>query len=360
MKSAAPLLILLLLASAPALAQLPDDIETAVAELVPAIGSNDWATHEKAVRDAAALVERGRERDATLLLPLVDPLFARSGYGGIGRDSSQLAQKTVTRIGKPATPFLLEKLKTGDERERRVGAEILRDNGTPAAELVPLMVKLLGDRDHYVRTVAIEGLEKLGDKAMPAVEALRACYRDPYPGVRIYARRAVIRIAGPSDDDLDAIAAELATDDRVEWGPVTAAAVLGQLGPMAKRTAPQLRAALKSGWAQLRVDAPGALVRVGAVTQEDVELLTNQLTNDPEREARRSAAGALGQIGPKAKSSVPALRDALANGGRGWWVAAEALGRIGTDEAMAALRDAAANNADQDIRRTAEKALKGK
>lgn len=67
----------------------------------------------------------------------------------------------------------------------------------------------------------------------------------------------------------------------------------------------------------------------------------------------------MGQIGPKARSSVPALRDALADTDAARF-AAVALGRIGTDDALAALRDAASNHADPEVRRVATEALQGK
>ncbi len=60
-------------------------------------------------------------------------------------------------------------------------------------------------------------------------------------------------------------------------------------------------------------------------------------------------------MGPKAAAAVPALREALANG-PGWWIAAQALGEIGSPEAVAALKEALKHE-DADVRRTAARML---
>jgi HEAT repeat protein len=71
---------------------------------------------------------------------------------------------------------------------------------------------------------------------------------------------------------------------------------------------------------------------------------------------RRSAAAALGEMGPAAAPAIPALRKALQGEGGGWWVAADAIGKIGGPDAVPALI-AALENKDDDVRLTAIKQL---
>src|SRR4029079_13771106 len=103
----------------------------------------------------------------------------------------------------------------------------------------------------------------------------------------------------------------------------------------------------------IRIGAANALGDVGATSPETVAALIGILKDDSKREARRVAASSLGKIGPKAKDAIPALRASLkGDGERGWWVAADALGKIGGPEVVPILAEAL-TNPDEGIRRTA-------
>ncbi len=91
-------------------------------------------------------------------------------------------------------------------------------------------------------------------------------------------------------------------------------------------------------------------------TTRPVAALIGLLKDDSEREVRRSAAGALGEMGPAAASAVPCLRKALRGEGGGWWVAADAIGKIGGPDAVPALVEALESK-DDDVRLTAIKRL---
>jgi len=324
-----------------------------IAGVAAQLESKDFATMEKAVRTAAELVEKSAPEERALLLPLVRPLFSQAGWGGIARKSSAMAADFLVSIGKPAVPILLEKLKSDEARERWTSSEILTRIGEPTAPVVESLRPLIVDRDDYVRRTAIECLGKLGPVARPALDDLKKATNDQAGMNSVFALVAIVRIAGPSNEIIDRIASRLASEKDTA---AFAADMLADIGLPAKRTEPALREALKRSEAQIRVNAAAALGRVGADSDATIEVLIDKLQHDEELEVRRSAAMALGDVGPKAKGAVPALRAALA-GGAGWWVAAEALGKIGTPEAAAALREAVGNE-NADIRRTAEKWLK--
>jgi HEAT repeat protein len=136
-----------------------------------------------------------------------------------------------------------------------------------------------------------------------------------------------------------------------------AASALGELGPQARSAEPQLRAALKHKEAGVRVNAAAALGRVGATSPDTITALIGLLKNDPEREVRRATAGALGAIGPAAREAIPVLAEAMAGDGKGgWWVAADALARIGGPDAVPPLIEGL-KNADEDVRLTAIRGL---
>jgi HEAT repeat protein len=167
---------------------------------------------------------------------------------------------------------------------------------------------------------------------------------------------ALIHIAGPSEERVSALADLLRLKEPCDGAAGYAASELGKLGRQAKSAAPQLLDALKHTDAQVRVDAADALGRVGADPKKAVPALIGLLKDDPEREVRRSAAGALGEWGPAAVSAVPALRKALQGKGGGWWVAADAIGKIGGPDAVPALVEALEGK-DDDVRLTAIKRL---
>src|SRR5262249_20732563 len=134
-----------------------------------------------------------------------------------------------------------------------------------------------------------------------------------------------------------------------------AASALAELGPKAKAAEAQLLAALKNP--ALCSTAAHALGQIGAASPQAVTALIDLLQNHPEREVRRSAAGSLGAFGPAAKAAIPALRAALKEDGKGgWWVAADALGKIGGPDVVPILMEALVH-LDADVRLTAMRGL---
>jgi HEAT repeat protein len=227
---------------------------------------------------------------------------------------------------------------------------------------------LLTDRDVFVRKAAIEGLGTLGARAKESVDDLeQVAANDSNVARRVGARVALIQVAGVSEERVRALAAflelknnlndELTADEHQarKEAAAYAASALGDLGPKAKSAEAQLLAALKNPG--LRGTAAYALGQIGANSPEAVTALIELLKNDPEREVRRSAAGALGALGLAAKDAIPALRAALKGDEKGgWWVAAEALAKIGGADVVPTLIEALANPND-DIRLTAMRGL---
>ena len=292
--------------------------------------------------------------------PMIEPLFRHAGWGGEARKNARIAESLIVKIGRPALPLLNRRLKSADAHDRRVATELLVRIGPPDASLVALLQPLLKDRDGYVRKAAIDGLGVVGPPAKGAINDLeRVATNDPLQVRRVAARIALIQVAGVSNKRIRELAAFLKSKQAGEVCDACsyAAAELGKLGPKARVAEPMLLSALKHTHAQVRSEAAHALGRVGANSPETIAALIDLLKNDPDREVRRSAAGSLGAIGRKAKAAVPALRKALTGDRQGgWWVAADALCKIGGPDIVAILVDALANP-DADIRLTSVKGL---
>lgn len=86
-----------------------------------------------------------------------------------------------------------------------------------------------------------------------------------------------------------------------------AAEALSQIGPLA---IPELRRALQSRDAHVRLEAAGVLARMGPEAKEAVPDLI-RLLDDEDEATRKMASRALGRIGPDAAPAVPALMRTL-------------------------------------------------
>ena len=330
-----------------------------LAKLAIQLRSKDWEEKSAALLAVAKLLAVTKDGDMDFGL-IVEPLFINAGWGGIAADNARSAEDSLVRIGRQATPYLREHLKAADAHDRRVAAELLVRIGPPNAALELLLRSLLTDPDHYVRKAAIEGIATVGLPSKETVDDLeRVATNDPNFTRRVGARIALIRVAGASDERVRALAAFLEMkDEQNETGKeaaMYAASALGELGPKAKAAVAQLLVALKNP--EIQNNAAHSLGQIGVHSPEAVTALMDVLKNAPEKEARRSAAGSLGAFGPAAKAAIPALSAAL-NGDEkgGWWVAADALGKIGGADVVPMLTEAL-TNPDRDIRLTSMRAL---
>jgi len=326
--------------------------------------------------------------------PIIEPLFSLAGWGGIGRRNAWTAESILVWIGRPAVPLLNRRLKSDDAHDRRVATELLVRIGPPDASLVALLRPLLNDRYDEVRQAAIVGLVRIGPQDASLVALLRpflndrndkvrqaaidglvviglpskvaindlerVAANDPLLVRRVRARSALIQVAGVSNKRILELAAFLKSKqaaDEVCAACSRAATELGKLGPKAQIAEPMLLSALNHTHAQVRSSVAFALGKIGTNSPETIAALIDLLNNDPEREVRRSAAGSLGAIGPKAKGAVPALRKALKGDAQvGWWVAVDALCKIGSPGIVTILVEALANP-DDGIRHASVKGL---
>ena len=137
--------------------------------------------------------------------------------------------------------------------------------------------------------------------------------------------------------------------------------------PAGARPPPQLGAGARppEEWAReldaddaaARIVAAEALRRYGEPARRYVPKLTRLLERDPDPGARRSAAAALGDLGPLDDEALEALREALtdeASGVRSW--AATALATLGDDESLPLIRPLV-EDPSWDVRRLARAAV---
>ncbi|MFF5449977.1 HEAT repeat domain-containing protein [Streptomyces sp. NPDC012950] len=272
---------------------------------------------EPRLREAAsAFLERLFELGA----PAADALAARlaaappgpvGGCGSAGRSGRDGALIALARAGDVrAVPLLARALEEGEVRRELLYAT--DGLGPSAAMLAPALRR---------RLARVELDELLYDRAAPLLYAL-----------------AAVRGAQALPEVLRVLRGAPANRrDRVREAALRA---LAAFGPAAREALPDLRELVADESAAVSTAAARALWAVGEDPAEVLPVLERWLRPGLPDADRCAAARALGEIGPAAAASAPALRPALAS--RDLWVrvrAAAALWRVTgeTEEALPVL-----------------------
>jgi len=303
----------------------------------------------------------------------------------LGSSAAALGQEDAAWQGKTAGEWA-RALEDEDQRVQWYAAYALGQLGPDAAEAVEPLIAVLAQRsrNEYVRGNAAWALGRIGvaDRAVldvlidtmatkvhtsvrrncpvalgnlgaaagPAVPALLGLLQDEDATVRVNAAVALWKI----NRHEQAIAALM---EMIRSGPTPAAyraaGALGRLGAEPDAVAGALVQAFHHADRDVHRSAAKALGQLGPAA---IAALKRPLA-DPDPEVRRSAVEALGWIGPKA---VPDLIAALNNEApEARRAAARALGRLGgaAKSAEAALIETV-NDRNRDVRQAAAKALK--
>ena len=239
------------------------------------------------------------------------------------------AEAEISRV--QSIPELLEALRSEDWARRKSALKLMKQVKDRSA--LPGLLDMLGDEHGYVRVAAAEALVEVADAS--AIPALMIALNDEKPYMRVAAADALACIKDPAAVPglLDALA------DKDRMIGVAAAEALGRIG--SDEATPGLMEALRHDDPDVRRAAAEALGMI-----KDSRALPGLLEalHDPVGYVRRAAAEALGAIGDDA--AVPGLVARLADEGKEWWeearvcdIAAQALERIGSGQALAAVED---------------------
>lgn len=339
-------------------AQEPSSTVTAeeVQSLAVGLRSKDWETRTAALTALEKWVDGSQKEARSAFSPVIEPLLAKVGYGGIARHNSETALRLLVKIGQPAVPSLLLALKSPEGRLRRSAVEILIRRRPDGIRLVETVGPLLSDPDDFVRSATVQGLGRLGAEAQDAVPLLKQrLTTEVHPGIVLSCHEVLARIETENPVHIANIAGFLAHDKQDLRG--IAASMLGRFGTRAIDFGPALLACLNDKNSQCRITAAHALGEIGYGADDAITALIDIVKNDEARETRRSAAGALGTFGPKAKRAVPALV-AVMDADAGWWIAVDAIAKIDGIDALPILIKLV-DHPDADIRLTSVRHLGG-
>lgn len=166
---------------------------------------------------------------------------------------------------------VMEALDDADPRNKAIACGTLKRLGPRAAEAVPALIRLLGQA--HVQANAAGALAEMGPVAEEALPRLRELTSGPNAVVALHARAAIVRISGSAGSHVAALTQALA-EDRPLQERIVAACLLGDIGPLGSPAVPAL-----------------------------LELL-----NETGYVKKWMAADALGQIGARPATVIPALK----------------------------------------------------
>lgn len=304
--------------------------ELAVDSLIQALGDEDGEVRGRA---AWALGVIGSARAVEpLVMALEDTV----------RDVRVKAAGALKKIGSICTDSLVRALREGGDELRKEAARVLGDIKDLRA--IPFLVEALRDPEEKVRGRAANALEKIGE---PAVEALQAVLMDEDLNARTLAASILTKI-GVKPSELKATEEGLAPE-KLEAKKARELILEGNWEEVATLGENAVDALLEA----LEDDEPG--VRRGAAWALGVirnPRATNPLISrlaDPDVSVRSGAAWALGVIGDSraTQALINSLADETAEVRR---KAAWALGEIGDPGAVEALIHSLKDE-DEDVRR---------
>jgi HEAT repeat protein len=315
------------------LGQMGAKAKPAVEALSKALGDKEFAVRAEAVMALGEIGPAARAAVPALLETLKS-------------DDIQLLEPfvlgTLAKIGEDAVPQLKAALTAKEYRLRRGAAYALGLIGKDAGDAVEPLTTMLQAPEADLRALAAVALGKIGDAGRGTLPALTALLKDKDGQVRIGAAVALWRIdksvAGQSvlvqalQDDNKAVretackaCAEL-TDakllplaalrgclkDAAASVRLLAAEALGRGGKSATEALPELRLLFKDEQGLVRVSAALAVWRIEGKAREPVAVLVECL-GAQHLPTRRTAATALGELGPDAEAAFEALVEVYRN-----------------------------------------------
>lgn len=211
------------------------------------------------------------------------------------------ASKALWKIDRRVSESLPALARVFDEYGEAV-CDVIYELGPAAAPLLPKLIVALQDQDSWdLQWAAADALGAIASADPPVMEALQTALGHQSPIVRSAAGRALARVGVPAIPQLLTLL-QTQDDPRSAW----AAFSLGEMGPTAISSAPQLREGLQSGKEVLSTACAIALARTAGDSQT-VPYLIRIVESADVALPRCSAANALGSLGPVAVDAVPAL-----------------------------------------------------
>jgi HEAT repeat protein len=220
---------------------------------------------------------------------------------------SRSAAIRMARIGPTAVHSLMAATIDEDVGVRRLAFSALGRTMPVPMIAIPAVIAGLRDPDPQVRRITADTLARFGPEARDAIDPLARVLDDRIADVRFRAARTLYRIEGQAHDTALNALISLVASPGVTNRPNSIGAVppkvdaLGEVAPVSDALPPDRAAVVEV----IRKLGDGAASRAIAA------LIPLVAADDPK--VRREAVECLGLFGPKARTAVPSLENALGN-----------------------------------------------
>jgi HEAT repeat protein len=215
---------------------------------------------------------------------------------------------------QPVPADLERRFREGDEAARlKLLRSLETDDPMVAKQVMPLLMRALGDESPAVRAGAADSLIHTKAIGSPAIPALCKCLEDPDIHVRRRAATAISNIARQPEVAIPALRKALRDPDFVKNArestvPHAAAMALGDYGPAAQEAFADLLHIVKTH--EDKQFRGCALIALGQIKANPDQVIAEALVilDDPrEKDLWSQAMGSLYALGEKGKAAVPAL-----------------------------------------------------
>ncbi|MHB8519978.1 MAG: HEAT repeat domain-containing protein [Limisphaerales bacterium] len=237
---------------------------------------------------------------------------------------------------RPAVPYMVQVFREG--RYRLNLLPLFKRLGPLASDAAPVLVASLANDKPEMVARPLEVLASIGSEARLALPAIRPLLTNSDPTIQMLAAAAQARIEGRADVATSVLVAGLEgklpgvsrayldVDIREEMpglgthGREAAAMLLGELGPAARAALPALESHLSDPNQSVRLASAQALWRITGDATKPLPVLTAMLDSIPKPAQVEVGLGfsgdhqlirlieALGEMGPAARSAIPALK----------------------------------------------------
>ena len=241
-----------------------------------------------------------------------------------------LVASVLCKLGpaaRSAAPILMQLLKEKKARSPELVIQILDRIGPDPKAVLPILTAALEDAS--LCDEALKAICNLGPTARDAIPAIERAIRNARANGknRVYASFSLIDPLANLGGEVVPLLLEFLKEEDADFQSRSAYA-LGKIGPAAREAVPALTKILGHEDPSVRRDAARALWCIRKDVA-GVPVLT-ALLKEEARYLAEPAAQSLGDMGPAAKASLPALREALSHPNPDVrYAAREAIGKIG-------------------------------
>jgi HEAT repeat protein len=276
-----------------ALRQIGTVPSTVVEQIEDLAADSNAAVMTAAVR---CLVTMEREDSASVSAAVPGIIGALSSHRPSVRNA---ATNALVEIGESIVPSLKAPLGSGDAVVRRKSCQVAGRLGVTASSLVPLLVDRLSDEDKLVVRSAASALGDVGSDADLVLPELQKLLADDSASVRAIALSALMEFGPLANKTIPAVCQMINDDSTIVRA--AAARALGQIGLGSQQAVQALMDAIDDSHGGVTIPAANSLSQLGATAVPALERLLDK------PEYRDLAVTVLGEIGPAAKTAVPAL-----------------------------------------------------